>query len=149
MGGCLLILGVGTDLCGIMRIRRSVKRFGERFTSRFCTERERGWIETARDPGLFYAQSFAAKEALAKALGTGFDEDVDPITIEVFHMRPPIAVVFAGAAADKLNALVPDEWIAKIHVSVGTCREFASASAVVSASLKSFISGHKLVDERF
>lgn len=128
-----MILGIGIDLCGITRIRRSVKRFGERFTSKFCTERERHWIDASSDPGLLYAQSFAAKEALAKALGTGFGDEIGPFDLELLHMRPPIPVLTTGAAAERLKALTPNQWSAEIHLSVGTCLDFASASAVVSA----------------
>jgi holo-[acyl-carrier protein] synthase len=130
-----VILGIGVDLCHVTRVRRSIKRFGERFTSKFCTVREREWIDSSCDPPLFYAQSFAAKEALAKALGSGFGEGVDAVNIELIRIKPPIEVALTGAAADKLNNLVPKWWIVSVHVSIGTCLDFASASAVISASL--------------
>ena len=66
-----MILGIGSDLCDIRRIERSIERFGDRFTHRIFTEGERARSDrrAARAPS--YARRFAAKEACAKALGTG------------------------------------------------------------------------------
>jgi holo-[acyl-carrier protein] synthase len=139
-----LIIGIGTDLCRITPIRRSIRRFGERFTSKFCSELERGWIDLAPDPGLLYAQGFAAKEALAKALGTGFGEDIVPFEIELSCMRPPITIVLAGGARRKLSALVPGGMSASMHVSIGACLDFASASAVIST----FKVGERIENDR-
>jgi len=128
-----LILGIGTDLCSVTRIKRSITRFGDRFKSKFCTEQERRRIDVLSDPGIAYAQSFAAKEAIAKALGTGFDEDVDPVEIELLSLMAPIDLRLAGAASARLSDLTPNAWASVIHVSVGTWLDFASATAVVSA----------------
>ena len=68
-----MILGIGSDLCDIRRIERSLERFGDRFTHRIFTagERARSDRRAARAPS--YARRFAAKEACAKALGTGHE----------------------------------------------------------------------------
>src|SRR5690606_9278637 len=71
-----MILGIGSDLCDIRRIEASIDRFGERFTRRCFTEIERARSERKPDRAWSYAKRFAAKEACAKALGTGMRRDV-------------------------------------------------------------------------
>src|SRR3989442_5197018 len=67
-----MILGVGSDLIDIRRIEAAIARYGERFLDRIFTETERRRCERRANPGPSYARRFAAKEAAAKALGTGF-----------------------------------------------------------------------------
>src|SRR3712207_9087469 len=66
-----MILGIGSDLCDIRRIERSLERFGARFTHRIFTAGERARSERRAAAAASYARRFAAKEACAKALGTG------------------------------------------------------------------------------
>src|SRR3954453_343222 len=82
-----MILGIGSDLCDIRRIERSIERFGDRFTHRIFTDGERARSDrrAARAPS--YARRFAAKEACAKALGTGLSHGVFWRDMEVVN-RP-------------------------------------------------------------
>ncbi len=66
-----MIVGIGTDVCSIDRIDKALKRFGERFVKRILTAEERVRYERTRDKAGHFAKRFAAKEAFAKALGTG------------------------------------------------------------------------------
>jgi holo-[acyl-carrier protein] synthase len=66
-----MIVGIGTDVCSIERIGKSLERFGERFVKRILTEEERPRFERTRDKAGHLAKRFAAKEAFAKAIGTG------------------------------------------------------------------------------
>ena len=66
-----MIVGIGTDVCSIERIGKTLERFGERFVKRILTAEERIRFERARDKAGHFAKRFAAKEAFAKALGTG------------------------------------------------------------------------------
>jgi holo-[acyl-carrier protein] synthase len=66
-----MIVGIGTDVCSIERIDKTLKRFGERFVKRILTAEERIRYERTRDKAGHVAKRFAAKEAFAKALGTG------------------------------------------------------------------------------
>lgn len=66
-----MIAGIGTDVCSIERIGRSLERFGDRFVRRILTSDERPRFERTRDKAGHLAKRFAAKEAFAKAIGTG------------------------------------------------------------------------------
>ena len=66
-----MILGLGNDLIDIRRVERTLERFGERFTQRVFTEVERAKSDRRKERAASYAKRFAAKEACAKALGTG------------------------------------------------------------------------------
>jgi holo-[acyl-carrier protein] synthase len=66
-----MIVGIGTDVCSIERIERSLARFGERFVKRILTPEERTRFDRTRDKANHLAKRFAAKEAFAKAIGTG------------------------------------------------------------------------------
>jgi holo-[acyl-carrier protein] synthase len=66
-----MIVGIGTDVCSIERIDKTLKRFGERFVKRILTAEERVRFDHTRDKAGHFAKRFAAKEAFAKALGTG------------------------------------------------------------------------------
>ena len=67
-----MIIGMGSDLCDVRRIEKSIARFGDRFLDRIFTKRERERSERRKRSVESYAKRFAAKEACAKALGTGF-----------------------------------------------------------------------------
>lgn len=73
-----MIFGVGTDIVMVARIAATWQRFGERFARRILTPHELGSLAAARDPVRFLARRFAAKEAMAKALGTGFAHGIAP-----------------------------------------------------------------------
>jgi holo-[acyl-carrier protein] synthase len=66
-----MIVGVGTDVCSIERIRKSLDRFGDRLVRRILTPAERPRFERVKDKAGHLAKRFAAKEAFAKAIGTG------------------------------------------------------------------------------
>jgi holo-[acyl-carrier protein] synthase len=66
-----MIVGIGTDVCSIERIEKSLARFGERFVKRILTPEERTRFDRTRDKANHLAKRFAAKEAFAKAIGTG------------------------------------------------------------------------------
>jgi len=71
-----VIIGIGSDLIDIRRIERSLERYGERFIARLFTDVERARSERRRARAASYAKRFAAKEACAKALGTGMSRGV-------------------------------------------------------------------------
>jgi holo-[acyl-carrier protein] synthase len=102
-----MIIGIGTDLVDIRRIERTIARHGERFLSRIFTESERARAERRVNAVETYAKRFAAKEACAKALGTGFRRGVFFRDIGVVNLasgKPTLRL--AGGALERLKSLV-------------------------------------------
>src|SRR3954453_12222391 len=129
-----MILGIGSDLCDIRRIERSIERFGDRFTHRIFTDGERARSDrrAARAPS--YARRFAAKEACAKALGTGLSHGVFWRDMEVVNLpggRPSMKL--SGGALKRLNAMTPPGHRAAIHVSLADDPPMAQAFVVIEA----------------
>lgn len=129
-----MILGIGSDLCDIRRIEGTLERFGDRFTHRVFTEGERARSDrrAARAPS--YARRFAAKEACAKALGTGLRDGVFWRDMEVANLpsgRPTLRL--AGGALERLRAMTPDGCEAVIHVTLTDDPPLAQAFVVIEA----------------
>jgi holo-[acyl-carrier protein] synthase len=78
-----MIIGVGIDVVQNDRLRESLKKFGSRFTNRIYTEIESAYCNNCADPTIHFAARFAAKEAVFKALGTGWAAGVKWKDIEV------------------------------------------------------------------
>ena len=129
-----MILGIGSDLSDIRRIADSLERFGERFTQRCFTERERRRSDRKNDRAASYAKRFAAKEACAKALGTGMRLGVfwrDMGVVNLPSGRPTMRLT--GGALARLNALVPPGHEARIDVSLTDEGPLAQAIVIISA----------------
>lgn len=130
-----MILGVGTDLCDIRRIEQTLARHGERFVQRIYTEEERQKAEKRGDARASrYAMFFAAKEACAKALGTGFRQNVYWRDLKVGNLPSgqPIMTLSNGAL-NRLQSLTPDGYEAKIDISLTDEYPLAHAMVVISA----------------
>jgi holo-[acyl-carrier protein] synthase len=129
-----MILGVGTDLCDIRRIERALQRFGNRFKARCFTEEERASAEARPHPAARYAMLYAAKEACAKALGTGFRQGVfwRDIRLSSLPSGQPM-IRLEGGAHDRLNALAPPGGAMRIDVSMTDEYPLAQAVVVISA----------------
>jgi holo-[acyl-carrier protein] synthase len=129
-----MILGIGSDLCDIRRIQRSLDRFGDRFTNRIFTDGERARSDrrAARAPS--YARRFAAKEACSKALGTGMRAGVFWRDMEVVNLpsgRPTMRLT--GGALMRLKEMTPDGCEAVVHVSLTDDPPLAQAFVVIEA----------------
>jgi holo-[acyl-carrier protein] synthase len=128
-----VILGIGTDLVDIRRIERTIARHGDRFLDRIFTATERRLAERRANPGATYAKRFAAKEACAKALGTGFRDGVFFRDLGVVNLpsgRPTIEL--AGAALCRLRAIVPAG--CEPHIDLALTDEYPMAQAFVVIS---------------
>ena len=130
-----MILGIGTDLVDIRRIERSLERFGARFIDRLFTRAERAVAEARpRGRGAAYAKRWAAKEACAKALGTGFAHGVLWRDLEVISGPGGApAMELAGGALHRLNAMTPEGMIARVHLSLSDEYPLAQAFVTISA----------------
>src|SRR3712207_2542903 len=114
-----MIIGIGSDLCDIRRIERSLERFGTRFTHRVFTAGEQAGSERRAAAAPSYARRFAAKEACAKALGTGMRGGVFWRDMEVVNLgsgRPTMRLT--GGALARLQAMTPAGHEAIVHVSL-------------------------------
>src|ERR1700742_4404357 len=129
-----MIIGLGSDLADIRRIDETLKRFGERFTTRVYTELERTRSERKADRAASYAKRFAAKEACAKALGTGLRRGVfwrDMGGINLASGQPTMALT--GGAARRMLHLIPKDHEAQIHVTITDYFPIAHAFVIISA----------------
>ena len=128
-----MILGLGSDLCNIERIQASLDRFGTRFETRVFTEVERA--KAARRPFTragTYAKRFAAKEALSKAVGTGFSRGVFMRDIGVVNApsgAPTLALT--GGAKARLDAMIPPGYAARIHLTLTDDHPWAQAFVII------------------
>jgi len=129
-----MILGIGSDLSDIRRIQNSLDRFGARFTHRCFTELERRRSERKPDRAASYAKRFAAKEACAKALGTGMRGAVywrDMGVVNLPSGQPTLALT--GGALARLESLIPAGHEARIHLSLTDEHPYAQAFVVIEA----------------
>ena len=129
-----MIIGMGSDLSDIRRVQKSLDRFGERFTQRIFTEIERKRSERKPDRAASYAKRFAAKEACAKALGTGMRSNVywrDMGVVNAPSGRPTMALT--GGAAERLAQLTPEGMMAVVHLSLTDDGPWAQAFVVIEA----------------
>ncbi len=130
-----MIVGLGSDLCNIERIQNSLDRFGERFENRVFTPLERA--KAQRRPFTragTYAKRFAAKEAFSKAVGTGFKRGVFMKDIGVVNApsgAPTLAL--AGGAKAALDALIPDGYEGRIHLTLTDDHPWAQAFVIIEA----------------
>jgi holo-[acyl-carrier protein] synthase len=131
-----MIVGIGSDLCDIRRIERVLARHGDRFLQRVFTETERARTArrtTSLRPGTL-AKRFAAKEACAKALGTGFSQGVFHSDMGVVNLpsgQPTLAL--SGGALARLSALLPPNTQARLHLTMTDEHPYAFAQVVIEA----------------
>jgi holo-[acyl-carrier protein] synthase len=129
-----MILGLGSDLVDIRRIEKTLGRWGDKFVERCFTETERRRSETRYGRVASYAKRFAAKEACAKALGTGFRAGVFHRDMGVVNLpsgRPTMELT--GGAARRLAELVPAGMTARIDVSITDEPPLAQVIVIISA----------------
>jgi holo-[acyl-carrier protein] synthase len=130
-----VIVGIGTDLCNIERIERSLERFGDRFLNRVFTATERAKAESrpfTRAGTL--AKRFAAKEAFSKAVGTGFKRGVFMKDIGVVNAPSGAPTLeLTGGARQRLDALAPAGHAIDIHLTLTDEHPWAQAFVILTA----------------
>jgi len=130
-----VIVGIGSDLCNIERIQKSLDRWGDKFLTRVFTETERA--KAARRPFTAagtLAKRFAAKEAFSKAVGTGFKRGVYMKDIGVVNLpsgQPTLSVT--GGARARLDALAPAGHAVDIHLTMTDDHPWAQAFVILTA----------------
>src|SRR4030088_1765131 len=131
--GCV-ILGIGNDLIDIRRIEKSLERFGDRFVQRIFTETEQKRSEGRATRAASYAKRFAAKEACAKALGTGLRRGVfwrDMGVVNLPSGRPTMRLT--GGALRRLEEITPDGYEPQIDLTITDEGPMAQALVIISA----------------
>jgi holo-[acyl-carrier protein] synthase len=129
-----VIIGVGSDLVDVRRIERVIARHGDRFILRIFTDVERVKAERRATRIETYAKRFAAKEACAKALGTGFRSGVFWRDLGVVNLpsgRPTMKLT--GGALERLRAITPPDHEARIDLTITDEGPMAQALVIISA----------------
>lgn len=129
-----MIVGLGSDIVDIRRIAKALDRFGERFTHRIFTAAERARSERRARRAESYARRFAAKEACAKALGTGFRQGVfwrDMAVVNLPSGKPTMELT--GGALLRLQSLAPSGMRCRIDVTLTDEPPIAQAIVVITA----------------
>lgn len=130
-----MIIGIGNDLCNIERIANSLDRFGERFENRVFTEGERAKARKRMRTAETYAKRFAAKEACAKALGTGVPRrGVHWKGMEVVNLpsgKPTMNLT--GGALERLKEITPEGHEVSIQLTITDDHPWASAIVIIEA----------------
>jgi holo-[acyl-carrier protein] synthase len=129
-----MIIGLGSDMVDVRRIAKVIDRHGERFLGRIFTAAERAKAERRANRVETYAKRFAAKEACAKALGTGFRAGVFWRDLGVVNMpsgRPTMRLT--GGALKRLQAVTPAGCEARIDVTLTDEGPIAQAVVVITA----------------
>ncbi len=134
-----MILGIGNDLIDIRRVERTLERFGARFTHRIFTATERAKSDRRHNRAASYAKRFAAKEACAKALGTGLSQGTYWRDMGVVNLRSgrPTMVLTGGAKAHLLR-LTPPGFRPQIDLTITDDYPLAQAFVIISAVPEDF-----------
>jgi holo-[acyl-carrier protein] synthase len=131
-----MIIGIGVDLVDMRRIDRLIKQYGARFINKVFTPSEQDYAEKNTSSVRAYANRFAAKEAAAKALGTGMAGGISWQDIEV--LRAPSgapSLCFHGKALEHLASCLPSGYISHSYVSFSDEPPYSTAFVVISAAL--------------
>jgi holo-[acyl-carrier protein] synthase len=121
------IIGIGTDITECLRIARMIERHGELFIDRVYTPDEILYCRSRKQATQHFSGRWAAKEAILKALGTGWRKGISWRDIEVRNEpggRPVVAV--RGGAREAIEQL----GVTEIHVTISHCRSHATATAI-------------------
>jgi holo-[acyl-carrier protein] synthase len=129
-----MILGLGNDLIDIRRIEKTIENHGERFLARVYTDIERAKSDRRAQRAASYAKRFAAKEACAKALGTGLNQGVywrDMGVVNLPGGKPTMALT--GGALKRLEKITPVGYRAQIDLTITDDFPLAQAIVIISA----------------
>lgn len=132
-----MIIGIGEDTCDITRLDAVLQRHGARFMQRCFTDAEQAKATTRKgknEPASTLAKRFAAKEACAKALGTGFSMGVHLKAIGVVNAASGApTLILTGGAKKRLDSLVPAGKKPYIHLTLGDEYPYAKALVIIEA----------------
>ena len=130
-----MILGIGTDLVNINRIRKVLYRFGDRFEKRIFSELEIERSRRKHDPSSSYAKRWAAKEACSKALGIGLRMGISWKEMHIVNLKSgKPELIIEGTAKYILEEMTPRGFIPKINVSLTDDYPWAKAIVIIEGN---------------
>lgn len=121
------IHGIGIDVVEVERIGSSMAEFGERFSNRIFTAGERAYCEAQKRPEIHFAARFAAKEAIAKAFGTGIGKELGWLYMEIVRKESGEPLLILSGTG---KAFAEARGIAEVKISLTHARHYAAANAV-------------------
>ena len=122
------VIGIGIDVVEVERVKASLEEFSERFLNRVFTEAEQIYCQSQKKPELHLAARFAAKEAIAKAFGTGIGKEIGWLDMEIFRRpsgEPEAKLSGGGAKYADLRG------VQQVMVSLTHAKQYAAANAVI------------------
>ena len=122
-----MIIGIGTDIVEIERIRKMIERHGDHFLNRCFTPNEIEYANRHRDSSVRFAGRWAAKEAVVKALGTGFVQGITFHDIEVISLHTGQPTVQLSGEALQISQQLK---IVEVKLTISHAREYATATAI-------------------
>jgi holo-[acyl-carrier protein] synthase len=132
-----MIIGIGADCCDVERIAGAIERRGDRFLARLFTEAEQAAGAKRHEPAAYFARRFAAKEACAKALGSGITGRVGWHDVEVVNGPKGQPILrLTGGALRRAHRLMPKGHELALHVSLADDPPMALAFVIVEARPK-------------
>lgn len=130
-----MIVGIGSDIININRIKKTINKFGNKFINRCFTKNEILLSEKRLNKFSSYAKRFAAKEACSKALGTGFSEGIFWKDIGVVNKKSgKPEIILTGGAKKKLENIIPANKNPKIDITITDENDLAQALVIISHS---------------
>jgi holo-[acyl-carrier protein] synthase len=129
-----MILGIGNDIIDIRRVEKTIARYGERFIKRLFTAAEQAKAAKRSHPIATYAKRFAAKEACAKALGTGINRGVyfkDMGVVNLPSGQPTLQLT--GGALKQLQKMTPKGMTARLYLAITDEAPWAEATVIIEA----------------
>ena len=118
------VQGIGNDIIEVERIRSSIAQFGDTFLNRLFTPKEQDYCNSHSKPEIRFAGRFAAKEAIAKALGTGFGEELAWLDLEIINSENGKPVVYFSQSFQKKGKKPA------VELSISHCNSYATAVAI-------------------
>jgi holo-[acyl-carrier protein] synthase len=132
-----MIIGIGADCCDVDRIAGAIERRGDRFLARLFTDAERAAGAKRPEPAAYFARRFAAKEACAKALGSGITKRVRWHDVEIVNgPKGEPSLRLTGGALRRAHRLMPKGYEPALHVSLADDPPMALAFVVLEARPK-------------
>ncbi|MCL2877397.1 MAG: holo-ACP synthase [Acidobacteria bacterium] len=123
-----MIIGTGIDIVEIARFRKILAGTGKHFLTRVFTPEEQRFCLARRDPSPHFAARFAAKEAVFKALGTGWSKGMTWLDVEVRRQEHDAPIILLHGAASEIAA---SKGVGRIHLSLTHTNNWAAATAIL------------------